>query len=99
MPPKKTRRQEVVDLLRDHEWGFDDLRHHLGLTVKVLEEDLHHIQRSARGGRYRLIVNPARCERCDFEFTTKALHPPGRCPSCRERRIFGPVFHITTFEN
>mgnify|MGYP001546246560 CR=1 FL=1 len=94
MPPKKTRRQEVVDLLRDHEWSFDDLRHHLGLTVKVLEEDLKHIARSVRAAGERMLVSPASCSDCGFEFTKPAMHPPGRCPKCRERRIDGPWFHI-----
>jgi predicted Zn-ribbon and HTH transcriptional regulator len=41
-----------------------------------------------------LIVRPARCEACDFVFKSTAPHPPGRCPSCRDRRIAGPWFHI-----
>jgi len=89
-----TRRQQIVERLTDSEWEFDDLRHELGLTVKVLEEDLHHIKRSVRSGGRRLVVTPARCEACDFVFKSTALHPPGRCPSCRERRIAGPWIRI-----
>lgn len=86
----QTRRQQIVELLTEDEWAFDELRREFGLTVKVLEEDLHHIQRSVRSGGQRLMVRPARCDACDFTFTSGALHPPGRCPSCRDRRISGP---------
>lgn len=91
-----TRRQEIVERLRSEEWAFDDLRHDLCLTVRVLEEDLKHIQKSVRAAGDRLQVRSASCEGCGFEFTTKALHPPGRCPSCRERRIAGPWLRITS---
>jgi predicted Zn-ribbon and HTH transcriptional regulator len=91
---ERTRRQRIVERLAEGEWEFDDLRHDLGLTVNVLEEDLRHIERSVRAERRRLIVRPARCEACDFVFKSTAPHPPGRCPSCRDRRIAGPWFHI-----
>ena len=89
-----TRRQEIVERLTEGEWDFDDLRHELGLTVKVLEEDLRHIERSVRASGKRLVFRPARCGTCDFVFKSSAPHPPGRCPSCRGRRISGPWFRI-----
>ena len=92
--PRKTRRQGIVERLRSDEWAFDDLRHDLGLTVKVLEEDLKHIQKSVRTAGERLQLRSASCEGCGFEFTADALHPPGRCPSCRNRRISGPWFRV-----
>ncbi len=92
----RTRRQQIVGLLELDEWGFDDLRHELALTVKVLEEDLIHIERSVRAAGHRLRVRPASCAGCGFEFTKTALHPPGRCPQCRDRRIDGPWMKITS---
>jgi len=91
-----TRRQKIVELLSDAEWEFDDLRHDLGLTVRVLEEDLRHIDRSVRATGSRLVLRPARCETCDFVFKSTAFHPPGRCPGCRDRRIAGPWVKITS---
>jgi hypothetical protein len=91
---QKTRRQEIIDRLTLDEWEFYGLRKDLGLTVKVLEEDLRHIAHSVRAAGRRLIVRPARCDGCDFEFRSTAYHPPGRCPSCRDRRISGPWLRI-----
>ncbi len=90
----QTRRQQIVGRLVEREWEFDDLRREFALTVKVLEEDLRHIERSVRAGGQRLILRPARCEACDFVFKSTAPHPPGRCPSCRDRRISGPWFRV-----
>lgn len=90
----RTRRQQIIERLAEDEWEFDDLRRDFGLTVKVLEEDLRHIERSLRSRDQRLRFRKAQCGVCDFVFKTTALHPPGRCPSCRDRRISGPWFRI-----
>jgi len=91
----QTRRQQIVEMVSAEEWSFDDLRHELALTVKVLEEDLRHIERSVRASGKRLRVRSASCLGCGFEFTKITLHPPGRCPQCRDRRIDGPWLKIT----
>ena len=93
-PMDRTRRQNIVRLLSDSEWEFDELRHEMGLTVKILEEDLRHIDRSVRSAGRRLRFRPATCVACDFVFSSASYHPPGRCPSCRNRRISGPWLHI-----
>ena len=94
MTPARTRRQELTELLNGEEWAFDDLRHELALTVKVLEEDLGHIQRSVRGDGLKLRVRPAVCADCGFRLSSRALHPPGRCPQCRGRHLDGPWLSI-----
>jgi predicted Zn-ribbon and HTH transcriptional regulator len=74
--------------------SFDELRQEFQLTVRVLEEDLHHVQRSLKAKGRRLRVENAKCVACGFRFTKPSLHPPGRCPKCRERRIAGPWFRV-----
>jgi predicted Zn-ribbon and HTH transcriptional regulator len=83
-----------VCLLEDDEWSFDDLRHHLAVTVSTLEDDLGHIARSVRPSGERLHVRSAICADCGFELSSKALHPPGRCPKCRSGRLDGPWLRI-----
>ncbi len=78
MSSRKTRRQKIVEQLRSEEWAFDDLRHDLGLTVKVLEEDLRHVERSVRATGQRLHIEPPCCADCGFGLRSTALHPPGR---------------------
>ena len=94
MSPALTRRQEIFQRLRDQEWLFDDLRHELAVTVSTLEDDLGHIQRSVKANGERLRVRSAICADCGFALSSKALHPPGRCPKCRSGRLDGPWLRI-----
>jgi predicted Zn-ribbon and HTH transcriptional regulator len=94
MSPKRTRREEIVVLLEEAEQEFDNLRRLLEIPVHVLEEDLHHINRSVRAAGRRLDIEPARCLGCGFAFRNDKFHPPGRCPKCRDHRVSGPFFSI-----
>jgi len=91
----RTRRQEIVDLLRAGRWTPDELRREFGLTVKVLEEDLRHVERSVRATGRRLRVEPPHCADCGFRLRSTALHPPGRCPKCHSHRVRGPWLEVT----
>jgi predicted Zn-ribbon and HTH transcriptional regulator len=93
----RTRRQQLRALLRREELSFDLLRELLGVSVRLLEEELRHVERTARGAGERLRVSPARCLACGFVFRHRAgrhLHAPGRCPRCRSERIADPAFRI-----
>lgn len=89
-----TRRQETTRLLRETEWSFDDLRRQLAVTVRTLEEDLGHIQRSVRASGQRLRLRSAVCADCGFRLSSQALHPPGRCPQCHSGNLDGPWISI-----
>jgi predicted Zn-ribbon and HTH transcriptional regulator len=94
---RRTVRQQLRGLLLREELSFDALRALLGLPVRQLEEELRHVERSARGAGERLVVTPARCLACDFAFRDREarhLHAPGRCPRCRSERIADPAFRI-----
>jgi len=93
----RTPRQQLRGLLRRETLSFDALRALVGLPVRRLEEELRHVERSARGRGERLVVTPARCLACDFRFRdreTRHLHAPGRCPRCRSERIADPTFRL-----
>jgi len=71
------------------------------LQVKVvdLEDALQHVQKSLRAAGGRLVAEPARCDRCGFEFRKRLdrrFSPPGRCPECRSREIISPNLRIET---
>jgi predicted Zn-ribbon and HTH transcriptional regulator len=38
----------------------------------------------------RLLVEPAACQKCGFEFTKGKLLKPGRCPKCKSTWIDEP---------
>ena len=96
-PSKRTRRQELAEFLAGREWSFEELRSELAMSVRLLEDDLHHLDRSLRRGDRRLAVTPSRCGDCDYEFRGRApkrFHSPGRCPRCRSEHIFDARLEI-----
>ena len=85
-----TRRQEIAELLEEREWSFEALRHELQASVRLLEDDLHHVERSLRHSDRRLSVTPPCCEDCGFSFRRRQerhFHTPSRCPRCRSEWI------------
>jgi len=96
--PRQTRRQELIELLTDWEVTFHELRRHLGVPVHVLQEDLKHVEKSARhveGLEGKLEVTPARCLACGFEMTrSKRFTAPSRCPKCKGERFEAPRLHL-----
>lgn len=95
--PGLTRRQQLRVLLAREECGFDELRLRLAVSVRQLEDDLRHVERSVRRGPARLRIEPPRCRACGFAFRSRGLrhlHTPGRCPRCKDERIEQARFRI-----
>ena len=93
----RTRRQSLMDLLGERELSFEDLRTELAASVRLLEDDLKHVDRSLRHGDRRLLVTPARCAACGYEFRGRAprhFHTPSRCPRCRSQHVLAARFRV-----
>ncbi len=83
--------------LSEAEQGYEELRVALRCSVRTLDDDLHHVDRSLRGSGRRMSIEPARCAGCGFVFRNRAprhWHPPSRCPRCRGDDIREPRFRI-----
>lgn len=90
MEASETTRQQLTRWLASGEYDFDQLREVLQLSVRDLEEELRHVERSLRPQGRRLVISPPRCRDCGFAFPgrrSRHLHTPGRCPKCRGERI------------
>lgn len=74
-----------------------DLSQALRISEKEVKDHLPHIAKSVSAHKDRLTVIPARCEGCDYSFADrKRLSPPGKCPRCRQSRIQGPWYQVST---
>ena len=66
-----------------------------GIAHKQVTDHLEHLQRSLQAEGSELIVEPARCQSCEYEFTDRSrLGRPGRCPKCKGERVEPPRFRI-----
>jgi len=93
----ETVRQRLMRWLERGEHDFEDLRVGLQISGRRLEEELRHVERTARRHGKRLKVTPPRCGDCGFDFPGRArkhLHVPGRCPKCQGERIEPPTFRV-----
>jgi predicted Zn-ribbon and HTH transcriptional regulator len=83
-----TLRRHLLELLTSEPRSVSSLARELGLRRGDVEEDLRHMIRSARAQGHRIVIVPARCRTCGFEFGEDKLAKPGKCPKCRGSRIF-----------
>lgn len=65
------------------------------MREKDVAQHLEHLEKSVRREGGRLVVEPAKCLACGFEFKTRGrFTTPGSCPECRSERIAPPAFRI-----
>jgi len=98
-PTGRTARQRIHELLAREELSFEALREELQVTVKQLEDDLRHVEKSLRRGPERLRTLEPRCIACDFEFrgrSPRRFATPSRCPECRSERLMPARLRIAS---
>ena len=85
-----------MDVLAREPRSVSSLARELGLSKGDVEDAVRHMIRSARAGGHRIVVVPAQCRSCGFTFDDDKLTKPGKCPSCRNSRIFEPQIGVDT---
>ena len=86
-------RKQLLDMLGEPR-TVSSLARELGVTRRDIEDDLQHLILSARTAGYRITVQPARCKSCDFVFGEDKLTKPGKCPACRQTRVYEPLIKM-----
>ena len=89
-----TLRKQLLEVLSTEPRSVSRLARELRLPRADVEDALRHMIRSARAAGHRIVVVPARCRSCGFTFDEDTLTKPGKCPSCRESRIFEPQISV-----
>lgn len=83
-----------MDLLAQGPRTASSLARELKIDRPDIEAELLHVIRSAQAAGHRVAVEPARCRGCGFVFGDDRLTKPGRCPRCRQSRIFEPLIRV-----
>jgi len=81
-------RRTLLEMLTAQPRSVSSLARELGLRRGDVEDDLRHLIRSARAAGHNVVIEPARCRACGFVFGEEKLSKPGKCPACRQSRIF-----------
>lgn len=87
-------RKALIEILSNRPMSIKDLAVLLGEHPKDVEDDLHHLQKSLHNMPYRMLIEPARCNKCEFLFHKDKLHKPGKCPNCHGTWISEPLISI-----
>jgi transcriptional regulator len=96
LPSSQTPRQRIIDLLAGTRLSSYQLAQMLGIPERQVEEHLTHVVKTiARDKTRRFVLDPARCQNCDFVFRDRSrLTCPSRCPHCRSEAIAAPRYGI-----
>lgn len=76
------RRRDFIPLLLDRPKTLSQLARETRLKPGDVAGDIEHLLQSLRHLPYRAEWTPARCRKCGFEFDTRKLSRPSRCPEC-----------------
>jgi predicted Zn-ribbon and HTH transcriptional regulator len=91
----QTIRQQIIDLLSQHEMDARDLSHELGIQEKEVYPHLEHVARSVTAKKRKLIIHPGQCLQCGYVFENrKRFTRPGRCPKCQRSHLQSPRYQI-----
>lgn len=92
-----TLREKIRTLLEEYAQDARALSRALGIREKGIYPHLEHIRLSLKVRGQQLRITPYQCRLCGFEFKNRAkLHPPGRCPHCKQGSIEPALFEIRT---
>ena len=87
-------RRDLVPLLLDKKMSLSEIARTVREKPKDVIEALTHLAKSSRHGDYELVMDPAECRKCGFEFGTDKFSKPGKCPKCRSTWIFEPLIGV-----
>lgn len=87
-------RKQLRTWLLQRAMPLSELNEMAGEGLKAMEADLRHLARSLKHEGLRLVVEPATCRRCGFQFPRDKWHKPSRCPRCKGDWLDEPRFHV-----
>jgi predicted Zn-ribbon and HTH transcriptional regulator len=94
-PRTATVRDALREALRGRPLTARELSAAVGIPEKQVAEHIEHLRRSLAAVGGELVVEPARCLGCEFEFADRRrASKPGRCPKCKSERIDPPRFRV-----
>jgi transcriptional regulator len=88
-------RKDLIDLLLDRPMSIPQIARLVGEKPKDVVNDVEHLIQSLKHMDYVLVVTPAQCRKCGFEFSMETLRKPSKCPKCFGTWLNEPQLIIT----
>lgn len=89
-------RKDLISLLFDRPMSLSQIARNMGESPKDVSGALAHLVRSLKHTEQKLVIDPAECRRCGFEFRTDKFSRPSKCPQCKGTWIAEPLFSVCT---
>jgi predicted Zn-ribbon and HTH transcriptional regulator len=89
-------RRDLVPLLLGKQLTLSEIARMVGESPRDVTDALTHLAKSSKHSDYELVITPAECRKCGFEFGTEKLSRPGKCPECKSTWIYEPLIGIRT---
>ena len=87
-------RRDLVPLLLDKKMSLSEIARAIHEEPKEVIDALTHLVKSSKHSDYELVMDPAECRKCGFEFSTEKFSRPGKCPKCRSTWIYEPLIGV-----
>jgi predicted Zn-ribbon and HTH transcriptional regulator len=87
-------RKDLVPLLRGRPRTVSQIARELDIPRQEVAADLAHLLKTLRRSGVHVVVTPAQCRKCGFQFSEDKLVKPGKCPECRETWVQEAVIAI-----
>lgn len=93
-----TRREEIIEYLVATPATIKTLALHFEVSSKDVEQDLVHIHKTLKNKQKQLMIRPAECNVCHYQFKGKItefrVKEPKKCPECDSERINPQLFTV-----
>jgi predicted Zn-ribbon and HTH transcriptional regulator len=76
-------RKDLIPLLLNKPHSLTQIARSVGERPKDVELDLAHLFKSLKHSEYMVVITPAACRKCGFEFDQEKLGKPSKCPECQ----------------
>jgi predicted Zn-ribbon and HTH transcriptional regulator len=87
-------RRDLIPVLLDKNLSLSEIARQVHEKPKEVIDALQHLAQSFRHDDYDLVITPAECRKCGFEFRDDKFSRPGKCPKCRGTWIYEPLFGV-----
>lgn len=96
LPPERTLRQRIIELISGTRLSSHQLAQLLGISERQVEDHLTHVVKTLAHHRsQRFALDPSVCQDCGFIFRDRTrLTRPSRCPLCHSEGITAPRYGI-----